>query len=329
MTGWRRGKHLAAVGLGFALSAFFLWLSLRDVDTKGLREAFASINYVSVLLCAVAVATGVLLRAERWRVIAGHPAAERGSFIRATSLGVMSNLVIPGRAGEFIRVVVLAKFIRSSLAGPLASALIDRLADLFVLLASAATLYAVSPIEEILDQWLISLFVVASGILLMVFVYAKSSGGGAAMAAGIAGRWLRRWPIQPQVFMAELHAEFRRLVGGWQNIKLTFLMILVLGADYCVVSTLLWGFDLSLPIEAPLLLWVFLAAGSALPSAPGYVGIYQVAAIWALSLYSVTASIAFALASVLQLIVIVVAFTMAGLAAREAIRSQFLRHSNR
>lgn len=68
---------------------------------------------------------------------------------------------------------------------------------------------------------------------------------------------------------------------------------------------------LSLPIEAPLLLWVFLAASSALPSAPGYVGVYQVAAIFALSFYGVKASPAVAVALVLQAATLVVAILMA------------------
>jgi hypothetical protein len=77
------------------------------------------------------------------------------------------------------------------------------------------------------------------------------------------------------------------LLGSWLSIELILLAILILCADCGGIAAVLQAFNLSLPFEAPLLLLVFLAAGSALPSAPSYVGVYQVASVWALSIYSV------------------------------------------
>ncbi len=306
---WRRQ---AAVGAGFVLSAFFLWLALRQVDGKSLGDAFATINYITVLVCAAALSLGIMLRAVRWRVIAGFPKAEQHNFSRATNLGVLTNLIFPSRAGEFVRVITLAKLSNSSLPGPLASALIDRLVDVFVLLASASVLYWLFPISELLEKWLTVFLVTGCVITLLVVLYARSSGIGEALIARFAKRWLQRWPLKPEVFLAELRGEFRRLLGSWLSIKLVFLAALILCADYGAIAALLLAFHLSLPAEAPLLLWVFLAAGSALPSAPGYVGVYQVAAVWALSLFAVPAPTAVAIATVLQITTLAVAIVMAG-----------------
>jgi len=68
------------------------------------------------------------------------------------------------------------------------------------------------------------------------------------------------------------------------------------------------------------LLWVCLAAGSALPSAPGYVGVYQVASVWALGVFAVSPATAVALVTVLQLSTLLVAIAMAGPGAREIFR---------
>jgi uncharacterized membrane protein YbhN (UPF0104 family) len=128
----------------------------------------------------------------------------------------------------------------------------------------------------------------------------------------LAKRWLQRWPLKPEVFLAELRKEFRSLLGSWLSVELIALALLILCVDYAAIAGLIQAFDLSLPIEAALLLWVFLAAGSALPSAPGYIGVYQVAAVWALSFYAVPAPTAVAIATVLQVITLVVAIIMAG-----------------
>lgn len=306
---WRRPT---VVGAGFVLSAFFLWLALRNVDGAGLGEAFAAISYVPVALCAGALSLGIVLRGVRWRVIAGFPREQQRNFFRATNLGVLTNLLFPGRAGEFVRVITLAKLSHSSLPGPLASALIDRLVDVSVLLASASMIYWLFPIGGLLGAWLTVVLGIGCLITLLLVHYSRSSGFGEALISRLASRWLQRWPLRPEVFLAELRGEFRRLLGSWFSAKLVFLAALILCADYGVIAALIQAFDLSLPVEAPLVLWVFLAAGSALPSAPGYVGVYQVAAVWALSLFSVSAPTAIAIATVLQITTLAVALVMAG-----------------
>jgi uncharacterized membrane protein YbhN (UPF0104 family) len=307
---WHNWRQPAAVGSGVAFSGFLLWLALRGVNGKDLTDAFSSINYIPIFLCAAALAVGTMLRAVRWRVIAGYPSEDQSYFFRATNLGAFSNLVLPGRAGEFVRVLTLARLSRSPLAGPLASALIDRLVDVFVLVCSATGLYLLFPIDAALGKWLTGLVLGGLAATLAIILYARSSGVGEVLIARIAKRWLHRWPLSPEVFLAELRKEFRRLLGSWLSIELAVVTALILCTDYAAMAALLKAFGLSLPIEAPLLLWVFLIAGSALPSAPGYIGIYQVAAVWALSLFAVSAPTAVAIATVLQITTLVVVLAM-------------------
>lgn len=306
---WRTG---GIVGVGFVLSGLFLWLALRQTDLNSLSNAFANIRYAPVIVCAGVMALGMVFRAVRWRVIAGAPATSHSHFFRATSLGALSNLLFPGRIGEFIRIVTLAKLSGSTLPGPLASALIDRLIDVFVLIASALVLYLIMPVGAQLGNWLISL--VASGALITVFLiaFAKSSGSWEVIISRITQRWLERWRLRPEIFLTELRAELRRIFSGWISIELGLLAAIILGIDYAVVAALFFAFNIPVSPEAPLLLWVFLAAGSALPSAPGYIGVYQVAAVLALSFYAVPASIAVALATVLQATLLGVALLMNG-----------------
>jgi len=157
-----------------------------------------------------------------------------------------------------------------------------------------------------------SLAIVCCLVAAALAIYARSAGAGDAFVSRLAGRWLRRWPLNPEAFLAELRTEFGRVFHGWFSVELVILAALILCADYGAVAALLFAFKLTLPLEAPLLLWVFLAAGSALPSAPGYVGVYQVAAVWALAVFSVPASTAVAIATILQISSLAVALLMAG-----------------
>jgi uncharacterized protein (TIRG00374 family) len=302
-----------------------LWVALRQVDLESLSNAFAAVRYVPILFCAGVLSLGIRLRAVRWRVIAGSSVEQQHNFSSATNLGVLANLILPGRAGEFVRVIALARLSRTSLPQPLASAVIDRLVDVFVLLVTAAVLWWVFPISVLLGKWLTIFVVVGSAAAVLVVVYSRSTGRGEALVVEFARRWLQRWRLQPQVFVAELRAEFRRLLGSWLSTKLIALAILILCLDCSAVAILLYAFDLSLPFTAPILLWVFLAAGSSLPSAPGYVGVYQVAAVWALSFFSVSASTSVAISTTLQAVTLAVALAMVG--ARVFEISKYRRYS--
>lgn len=308
----RKWQTRVAVGIGFVLSGFFLWLALQQTDFNSLVNAFATIRYAPVVVCAGVMALGMVLRAVRWRIISGRSATDHPHFLRATNLGILSNLLFPGRVGEFVRIVTLAKLCGSTLPGPLASALIDRLIDVFTLIASALALYLILPIGADLGKWLVSLLV--SGVLITVCLVAftKSSGAWEAIISRVVRRWLERWPLRPETFLMELRVEFQRIFSGWISIELGLLALVILSIDYATIAALFFAFNLPATLEAPLLLWVFLAAGSALPSAPGYIGVYQVAAVLALSFYTIPASTAVALVTVLQATMLGVALLMNG-----------------
>lgn len=307
--GWRTSVTL---GLGFVVSALFLWLAVRQIDSKSFARAFATVDFPFVLASAAALVAGLSLRAMRWRMIAGAPIAAYSTFFRATNIGALSNMLLPGRAGELVRILTLARLSGTKLAGPAASALIDRVIDVFVLIATALALYLFLPLSAVLDRWLIVM--VSGGVIAgaSLIVLARTVGTWQALFARLAGRWLQKWKLRPEIFLAELLAEIKNLLVGWLSVKLVLVAMLILFADCAAIVTLLWAFDLTLPFVAGLLLWVFLAAGSTLPSAPGYVGVYQIAAVWSLSFFAVSASSAVAIAVMLQVTTLVVAFLMAG-----------------
>lgn len=303
-------KRVALICGGLALSATFLWLALRQVDAASLGTAFSAVSVGRLPLCLTAIAVGIVLRAVRWRVLSGASPARQPAYLRATSLGALVNLLLPGRAGDVVRVITLAKLVNSPLPGPIASALVDRLVDVLVLLASACVVYLMFPATAMLGKWLA---ILAPAFLVASFVVVRARGRilGESFLTRLAARWLRRSPVQSAVFVGSLRGEFRSVLANCLQTGLVLLAVLILCADYAAMAALLFAFDLSIPFQAPLLLWVFLAAGSALPSAPGYVGVYQVAAVWALALFAVPAASAVAVATVLQICTLAVAFIMA------------------
>lgn len=303
------------LGVGLGLSGAFLWLALRQVEPQVFYRTLADLRPLPLILGGFAIALGIVFRSLRWRLLGGDTGRTQMRYTRATVLGVFANFVLPARVGELVRVVVLHKLLPTPLSKALASAFMDRLADILVLVTVATALYFLTPVRGLIGAWLAG-FIFGLGLVgLAVIGTSKRHVVGRLIVQRLAAQWRSRWPNQPLAFMSSLRNALSHSAKRSLSVNVGLLMVLVLSVDYLTIAAVLRGFDLGLPLSAPLVLWVFLAAGSALPSAPGYVGVYQLASVWALSLYTVPATIAVALASVFQALVLVTSGLMAAVAA--------------
>lgn len=308
----QRWRTWGTIALGMAVSVLFVWLAARQVEGRDVVAAFAGANYLYVGLSALAIMAGLVLRAIRWRLIASAPLATQPSYIRAANIGALANMILPARAGEFIRIYTLARLTGSRLLNPVVSSVLDRLVDVGVLFAATLGLYLFLPRDANVDAWLHTIVIVSAAVLAVMVLVALLMGKGHAWLTLFTERWLANWRLRPDVFYAELRDETRHLLGGWFSLRLLGVVALIALLDCLVLAVLLVAFHLHLPIIATILLWVFLTVGSMLPSAPGYIGVYQTAAIWALSVFSVPASSAVAVAIVLQAATLVVTFAVTG-----------------
>lgn len=307
MSGNRRWGMLL---LGLLLSAGALYFVLRDVDWAALGHTLLTVDPLRLFVGALFIALGIGLRGWRWKVIAQQTGVSPLTFARAVNLGIVGNQLLPGRVGELVRVFALMRLAPTGIAVALGSAVLDRAVDIVVLLLSAWVLSMTMANGVIPRQWL-----VAMGVLALILVVGLALGGSREFAAWFAAwsaRWLRRWPIRHESFLATFNAMTHGLCRRAPAISLLLAAVSVWLADYLAVTAALACVGLDLPPEVPLLLWVSLAAGSALPSAPGFVGIYQLAAVWSLSTYGVPAFQAVAVAFVLQGVTLLVSLAAAG-----------------
>jgi len=317
----RQNAIRASILAGFVLSGLFLWLALRQVDARELGRTFAAIALGPVLLSACAVAASMALRAVRWRLIAGLPPSHHRQFARATYLGLLVNQLFPGRLGELVRVVTLAKLSGSTFVAPLASAVLDRLIDIVVLIGYAMALYLMLPLDEVLTSWIGYLLSASAVVAVGLALFVKGAHLWEKSVSALTERWLQHWSLRPDVLLSELRHEFHAILSDWNRFgSVAALGLLILFCDYMIIASLFLSVDIPLSPLAPLLVLFCMAAGSALPSAPGYLGIYQAAAMVAFAFFSQPPEKAVALATIVQLLNLAIAFLLNGRGAITLIR---------
>ena len=135
------GGRGARVWLGLAVSALFLGLLFVGVDRDELWESLREVDARWLLAAAPVYAAALWLRAARWRRILWPelPIGARETFAPML-VGYAANNVLPARAGEVLRALILKRRHGTSRSAAVGTIVVERALDGLVLaLALAGT----------------------------------------------------------------------------------------------------------------------------------------------------------------------------------------------
>lgn len=287
--------------LTLVISGVCLYFAARKIEWEKLQQDLRLMNVGFALLAAVVLFAAIAGRALRWHLVLRREREfDYSTSFWATFIGYLANNVLPARAGEVIRSVVLGlgADIRKSLV--LATALTERILDAGILMMMAFVMMRFAPElpEAIRKSWFILLPVIG-GILLMVF-----------LAPLMQNFWLRLVGYLP--VGENLRNKIKNLLIGlmdgvrkFYHIRLLILFVLLSvivwiidSAGMMLVARAL-GSELTLPQAT-----IFVAAlgfASSVPSTPGYVGVFQAIAVLLLPVFGISEHRAFLIVSVFQL----------------------------
>jgi hypothetical protein len=294
------------------VSLLFLYLTLRRVDLEAVRNAISSVSLPVLSLALLTRGSGFLAMGLRSRVtLAPAGPAPFRILVLAHLLGFTGSNVLPFRLGEILRVDYLARRTghpRSFLLGTVA---VERLMDAAVLLLLFALI-----VPTVLDRSLMEgsypLFLAATAAAVLTGILVVRWGG----LPEVVGRLLR--PLGSRVAgAAEVHVE--RGVTGLLALSHARWAPAALGATglYWLTgigsfTVIMAAFGLDLPWYAPFLVAAVTSLGTALPSAPGFVGTYHYFAALGISFLGVDPSVAASFAIVAHAMAFL-PFTLLGL----------------
>jgi len=142
-------KTIAKVLAGLALSALAFYLFFRNLDFGKVASSLADASLPLLFASIVIGYFGHLsLRARRWGTML-EPLKRRVSFYNlfsTTAIGYAISWLTPGRIGEVVRPVLLARREGIPVAGVLATAAIERVLDAVAILALAAAAALSAPL---------------------------------------------------------------------------------------------------------------------------------------------------------------------------------------
>jgi uncharacterized protein (TIRG00374 family) len=318
----RRGS----AGVALLITVVFAYLAVRNVDLGELSESLRQSNHWMLVPALAALALGFFMRVIRWRLLfvpSRRPDLWPTTY--ALLVGQFFNNVLPFRAGDAARIVVLHSRTGCSRAETTGTVVIERFFDVLALLL---LLFVTLPwFPEV--TWLR-----AAGILAIALLVALLA---AVLVLRVFGERPIRFAVRPLSRLPFLgpervEAAVRNLTQGLvalRSARLGLVAFLWTLASWVVLASSFWlvmvGFDLGLSPVAGFLVVIATGLSMIIPSAPAAVGVFEAAAIVALSAYGVPQTQALSYALVVHALN-VLPFVLTGLVAvnvaRGARRSQ-------
>lgn len=293
--GWRGA-------LGFGLSAAFLVWTLHDVPFARVWDVLVH-SSIPLFVLSTIVATAVFpMRAARWRAILGPEFKDVsfGSLWRATAIGMMVNNVIPARAGEIARGYVLSKEEPSvSFATAFATLAVDRIIDAVVVVTLLVIAMFVSDFPlgttiggQPINRVAIFSGIIAGGALTGLFALALFPQFVLSIWNGVMSRiaptFVDRGRRLLESFMSGLGAL--RAPGRFAVVLAWAVAMWLVNALAFWIGYLAVGIDA--PFSAGVTLMGVIAIGVAIPSSPGFFGVFEFFAKEGLALYGVSKELA-------------------------------------
>ena len=273
--------------IGLALSLLFLGLALRNVEWSGVWSSWRAAR-VDLLLLGTALLVGSwVIAAFRWRLllsgVAGLRVRDTFAFIL---IGYLANTVLPLRLGDLARASLIGRKKELGISRALGSIAIERLMDVLMLVALALALMRVLEIPAPIQAGLTGM--VAAGLVGLVGL----------MAVSLNRKHLPRLTaFLAKIVPHRLADRGTTLLGNFSSgadvlhRPAGFLSVVALSAGVWLAAgmgTLAWvtAFHLDVPWYAGFFVLVMVNLGSAIPSSPGYIGVYHYLAMLALSLWT-------------------------------------------
>jgi glycosyltransferase 2 family protein len=287
--------------VGLAVTVGLLAWALHGVDGPALL-AYVRRADPWLMLATIALATLTFpLRAVRWRLILrGGDGRELplGPLWHATAIGFMANNLLPVRAGEFARAYAARQALPVRFTTALASVGVERVLDGLMLVGLlTVTLAAPSfPRHAVIGGTSLSGLATGAaafflGILVIALLVVLRPAFWVALLRRIAQAVLPARLADPIAHAAAglvAGLEVLRNPGRLVGVVLWSLVLWLVNASSFAVC--FRAFGLPVPPEGALLLQGVIGFGVALPSSPGFVGVFEAATRATLGIYGVDAT---------------------------------------
>lgn len=292
--------------LGLGISAFFVWLGLRQLDRALLLDTIQSIQIGWLLAAAAVYFVATYILAWRWYFLL-RPVKEipPNRLFPIVIIGYMGNNIYPARIGELVRAYILKRNEKIDYAPSLATIVIERIFDGLVLLTFILTALLFVDFDE-------------PALRTIIYLAIPLFFGGLALFSALALRPERAKRVYTSIITTVIPSEKLQerilpladhFIKGLETLRTPRLLLLTWFsslASWSIEASIYWivlrAFDFEVTFWVLMLCMGFANLTTIIPSAPGYVGSFHLAVGLTLTAFGINKEDAGAYAIIMHLV---------------------------
>lgn len=309
---------------GIIISLVCTWLFARHIDWGTLISALKEADFIYIIPSFFVAMAVYAIRALRWQsILSPLKKIPYINVFSAISIGFMANHILPARAGELIRPIMIAKKNNIKITAVLTTVVLERIFDLIGLIAFTVVVlliipapnenkqintvaeYSTTATEQEINRTESKQENNGSSFLLTlkrwVGVFAGTGIGAIVFLAlfmifpGKISRFLNNlFSIFPDKIRIKLMSLVDSFIEGLQILSsrkqviwILFLTILIWVVSAASMYIFSFSFGINLPFIGSCLTLICIAFAVALPQAPGYIGVFHLATQKSLEVFNI------------------------------------------
>jgi len=298
-----RSVRVQSAAIGVLIGLGCVALLFRQVDLKQSWNALGRLNGPFLLVPAAVLLLNLPLRAWRWQLI--FPSSSRPRVwqcLTVHGIGNMANFLLPGRAGDIARCVLLGN--GGSLANSsriLATLAVEKVLDGLALVATVLfSIWVLQPPHWLLNLLRVAILAFGGALVLLILLRYKTP----ALAGFVR-------TLFSAARLSALEEKFDGLLTSFADglcavttAQQMLALLIITAAIWITEAAMIWGLaaslSLSVPPKSALVATAILGLGLMIPAAPGGLGTYELLGTEAFKLAGITASGALALTAVIH-----------------------------
>jgi uncharacterized protein (TIRG00374 family) len=268
-------KHLK-LWVGLVISALAVWFALSGIKFDQVGDSFSRLNWWWLLLSLIPYFLNLFMKITRWQLLfSPGPKVRLGRLWATLNISYLFNTVLPARLGEIVRAYAISRSERISPVRSLSTIFLEKIMDVMTMFVFLVFLLPFLKLGDDIKQ---AAFI-TGGLVVAAFLVCMLMAAFRKQSEAIVRLFLRIVP-----------GRFREPIFGLVSEVLDVLSILLnfkLSLNLWAQSVVLWllvvinymfiGFALNIPLnfELGMVLLIALNLGMVVPSAPGYIGVFE------------------------------------------------------
>ncbi|MDR2709583.1 MAG: flippase-like domain-containing protein, partial [Elusimicrobiota bacterium] len=303
-------KHFFKILLGCLISAFLIYLAFKDIDFPSFFSALADTKYHILIFAVICICLTYITRSLRYYFII-LPIKKTRVFenFPYLVLGFFMNNVVPLRLGELVRAKITGERLGISRSAALATVVVERLLDIVAYVIFFFLIANVLPFPKIVKGSFIFcavLFGLMLAVLFLISVHDKKS-----------VVILSKLPLPKKIKDFALSLIHKFIAGllilkSKKDFLLAFLLsFLVWTFESTALLIVAWACGISLSLVDGIFVVIIIGISGIIPTAPGYIGAFELAGITSLGVLGVGENSAVACILIFHVLSIFTNFSLA------------------